>query len=289
MRILCLLLITLNVLCNWAGAGQSVIIAGAIDEKDPLENKNHVDIHRIPITKGDFLAALLVSYDSYPEVDYRFHPKGETPSPNRPWNWCTGCVGLIPDMTPRDFIATPSKGAPVRFKLYAPYEILIFSAPQDGVVEMRIRCSKASPYSLLIGKEKFIPVEETIVKGSISEGDPLFETHWRVKDHTLPGMGPGGFMIDVKLPVEPASFIGKFTLTTPDGSKILVNKTHDPSGSSLAIGRADSGDYSIRVHGHTNAGKMSRPMPYEVVAWRIPDIFSLLGIKPASPEKAPSP
>lgn len=289
MRHLCIFLINLVVSNGWATAGQTVVIAGAIDEKDAMIENNHVDIHRIPITKGDFLAALLISYDSYPELDYRFHPKGETPNPNRPWNWCQGSTGLIPDTTPRDFIATPTKGTQVRFKLYAPYETLIFSASQDGVVEMRIRCSKASPYSLLIGKEKFTPVEEVIVKDSISESDPLFETHWRVKDHTLPDMGPGGFMIDVKLPVAPTTFIGKFTLTTPDGSKILVGHTKDPIGSSLAIGKAGSANYSIRVHGHTNAGKLSPPMPYEVVVWRIPDLFSLLSLKPAAAATVPAP
>lgn len=242
-----------------------------------------MDIHRIPLSKGDFIALALIC-DKAPELYHRFQPKGGKPDPTLPWKWCNSSGGLLQGTTSRPFVATPSKGPVIPFTLHPTCETLVYSADRDGILELKIACTITFPYFFVIGKDRFTPTTEVAVKSTVEVDDPVFQIHNRYKDHTLTPPDPaGGFMVEIRLPEEIKAHVRQVLITTPDGSILGSNSSYDPAAPFLTIGRATAVTYPLRVLAITNEAKMTRSMPYEIVLWRVPDLLDLMGIQPAQP------
>lgn len=264
-------------------AAQHVIIKGAIEETDVKSGGDYIDTHRIPLLAGDFIALVFVSDGKAPSLKYQYHPKGANSEPAPAWEECPSSHGLLQVAKKRHFVLSPLKGPKIPLDLYPSYESLVYAAEQDGVLELRIECSVLFPYYFIIGKDKFSPKPEVIVTGEIKIDDPQFESDTRYRDHILPSVEGGSYMFDVRNPKSERPFSCAFILKTPRSESIIYTMKLNEHRQPIALGRPEPGDYTLRVQAVAQDAKLSKPMPYEIIRWRIPDLLQLLRIEPEKP------
>lgn len=253
-------------------AGQTVIIKGALDEKDPISDKDFFEVQRLPLEAGDFLVLLLISPNSYPTLHHRFTATGDKPGDT--WQWCSGSAGFLGGTEPKRFKATPDKGDAVAFSLHAPYPSLIMACDKSGILELKLSCGKASPFFYILGKDKLKPVSKMVARETLKLDAPVFETGFKYRDEVLPAVQSKGFMFRIRDLSSKDETGPTHRLVTPGGGTIFSTLSPDSATPPMFIARA-MGEYRVRIQ---MDGQRKTEMPYEVEFCELPDLQGMLGM-----------
>lgn len=270
-----------SLLASAAFGTQTIIIPGELTEKDLKNGKASYRTHRIPFAKDDLVALVLISPHSGPELSYRFHPKEQAEDPKLPWRWCEGSSAYLEGTTAKSVTAKLSNGKTHEFMWHPMYETLVFGAPQDGILELKVECSKLASYQFLVGKTHHALTWNVIAKDSVQPSDPVVRDDARCRTHAIPAQAGEGLLIDVVPILEDKELRNnRYALLFPNGYELSRNRwVHMEAPLPIAAAATATGELKLRVEILAQQAKLARSYPYEVVMCRIPDPQKLLGIR----------